>query len=163
MIVQSWDTAIKAMAKHDASACATFMYRDGMHYLIDMQCIRLGYPALKRFIIMHAQRYKPTSILVEDKASGQSLIQDIRMDAQELPIIAIQPKGDKVMRLARVSPMIEAGKVALPHEATWLCAFETEMSLFPHAPHDDQVDAFTQYLFWFQERHMRAGPSVRMV
>jgi predicted phage terminase large subunit-like protein len=161
MITQSWDTAIKSGAKHDASACATLRYEDGLHYIIDMQSIRLDYPALKRFIVSHARRHNPEAILIEDKASGQSLLQDLRVEYPELPCIAIMPKGDKCMRLARVSPMIEAGKVALPYAAPWLSHFENEMAGFPHAKHDDQVDALSQYLLWFQQRMRYGDFSVR--
>ena len=163
MIVQSWDTAIKASAHHDASACATFRYEAGVHYLIDMQCIRLDYPKLKRFIYQHACRYTPESVLIEDKASGQSLLQDLRLECPDLPLIPIMPKGDKVMRIARISSMVEAGKVALPYCADWLGAFEAELQAFPNGVHDDQVDAFGQYLWWFKQQHARQTLQMRRV
>lgn len=163
MIVQSWDTAIKASAKHDASACATFRYENGLHYLLDMQCVRLDYPKLKRFVDAHAKRYMPEYILIEDKASGQSLLQDLRLEKPDLPLIAVQPRGDKVMRLARVSPLVEAGKVALPREAEWLSGFEEELIAFPHGRHDDQVDAFTQYLTWYRQSQMRTALQMRQL
>ncbi|MFN7612489.1 MAG: hypothetical protein ACK5QI_03850, partial [Alphaproteobacteria bacterium] len=113
MITQSWDTAMKSGAANDASACATFFVRDGVHHLIDMLVVRLEYPALKRRIISHAATFHPEAILLEDKASGQSLLQDLRLET-ELPLLAIEPKGDKLARLIRVTPLSEAGKVALP-------------------------------------------------
>ncbi len=147
-IIQSWDTAIKAGSGHDASVCATFAQApDGMHQLRDMAVLRLEYPELKRAVLQLASRYEPEVILIEDKASGQSLIQDLRRETQ-LPIIAIMPQGDKLTRFARITPMIEAGKVALPHVAPWLAAFEQEILSFPNGGHDDQVDALSQYLNW---------------
>lgn len=163
MITQSWDTAIKSSAHHDASACATFLHQEGKHYLLDMQCIRLDYPQLKRFICAHAGRYQPEALLIEDKASGQSLLQDLRAEQPNLPLISVMPKGDKLMRLARVSPMIEAGNVALPHTALWLDAFERELQAFPNAKHDDQVDAFSQYLWWFQQTQSRTKLQMRRI
>ena len=159
-IVQSWDTAIKAGMAHDASACATFRQKDGTHYLIDMLVVRLEYPALKRRIVTHAEQFGPEVILMEDKAGGQSLIQDLRVETH-WPVLAIQPKGDKLARLARVCPMMEAGKVALPHEAPWLADFEQELVSFPSAPHDDQVDAFSQYLNWVRDKHLRGNLNIR--
>lgn len=162
MTVQSWDTAIKAGTAHDASACATFVEREGIHYLIDMVVVRLEYPSLKRLIASHAARFAPQAVLMEDKASGQSLIQDLRAETQ-WPIIGIQPKGDKLARLARISPMVEAGQVALPQQAPWLADFEREITHFPYAPHDDQVDAFSQYLNWVRERTRRGSLRIRSI
>ena len=76
-------------------------------------------------------------------------------------MLAIQPKGDKVARVARISPMIEAGKVALPHHAAWLADFEREISAFPNVPHDDQVDALSQYLNWLREREKQGQMQIR--
>ena len=132
MITQSWDTAIKSSAHHDASACATFLNQDGKHFLLDMQCIRLDYPQLKRFICSHAARYQPEALLIEDKPSVQSLLQDLRVEQANLPLIAVMPKGDKLMRLPRVSSMFAAGNVAFPHKSAWLDSFERELQAFPH-------------------------------
>lgn len=158
--VQSWDTAIKAGDGHDASACATFVERDGVHYLVDMLVAKLEYPALKRAMQAHAQRFRPEAILVEDKASGQSLLQDLRGEAT-MKLIARQPVGDKLTRLIRVTPLMEAGCVALPPDAPWLMALEQELYSFPHGAHDDQVDAISQYLNWVRERAARAVPGLR--
>lgn len=61
------------------------------------------------------------------------------------------PKGDKQMRLAGVTPMIEAGNVYLPDRAPWLEAFEDEVCGFPAGRHDDQVDSMSQALNWIRE------------
>jgi predicted phage terminase large subunit-like protein len=162
MIVQSWDTAIKAGKAHDASACATFRVRDNMHQLIDMLVIKAEYPLLKRMVCTHAARFAPDAILMEDKASGQSLLQDLR-ELPDLPLIAMMPKGDKISRLARASALVEAGSVALPYRAPWLAAFEAEIMGFPNMAHDDQVDAFSQYLCWVLDRNKRANPMIRRI
>jgi len=148
--VQSWDTAIKSGAQHDASVCLTFEEHEGISYLRDACVLRLEYPDLKRQVLAHAAQWKPDVILIEDKASGQQLLQDLRRDAQ-LPLVATQPKTDKVTRFAAISAMIEAGRLALPEQAAWLADFESELLLFPHASHDDQVDALTQYLDWLRK------------
>lgn len=158
--VQSWDTAIKAGMGHDASACATFVERDGVHHLVDMLVVKLEYPALKRLMVRHAARFSPVAILVEDKASGQSLLQDLRQETP-LPLIARMPHGDKLARLMRVTPMMEAGKVALPRQAPWLMALEQELFAFPDGARDDQVDAIGQYLNWVRERATAARPGMR--
>lgn len=160
--VQSWDTAIKAGAGHDASACATFVLVDGVHHLVDMLVVRQEYPALKRLILSHADRFSPEAILIEDKASGQSLLQDLRQESA-LPFIAIMPSGDKTTRLARVTPLMEAGKMALPIHAGWLAAFEAEFFRFPDVAHDDQIDAVSQYLNWVRSRAARGEANIRQL
>lgn len=161
-IIQSWDTGIKAGAVHDASACATFVQHEGMHSLIDVTQVRLEYPELKRLIVAHAQRFNPEAILMEDKASGQSLLQDLKRETQ-LPLVAQMPKGDKLSRLVRVSPLIEAGRVALPKEQAWLADFEAQLLAFPHAAHDDMVDAFSQYLNWVRAGEHAISPMIRVL
>lgn len=150
-ITQSWDTAIKSGADHDASACMTVGEAEGRHYVVETLVLKAEYPALKRAVAAQAARFSPGAILVEDKASGQSLLQDLRRESH-LPLIARLPKQDKLSRVAAVSAMIEAGKLLLPVRAHWLEAFEEELLGFPNAAHDDQVDALTQYLLWVRER-----------
>jgi predicted phage terminase large subunit-like protein len=161
-VVQSWDTAIKAGAQHDASACATFVRHEGVHYLVDLLQVRLEYPELKRLMVTHAARFQPEVMLIEDKASGQSLLQDLRRET-ELPVLACLPQGDKQMRLARVTPLMEAGRLALPHAAPWLAEAEMQLLQFPDYPHDDAVDAISQYLNWVRARAGNGAPVIRRV
>lgn len=158
--VQSWDTGVKAGAQNDASACATFRVKDGVHQLVDMLVVRAEYPALKRLIVSHAARFNPDAVLIEDKASGQSLLQDLRQETV-LPLIAIMPSTDKLTRVARITPLIEAGKFALPKFASWLPDFESEFFSFPDCKNDDQTDAVSQYLNWVRGRVSVAEPGMR--
>lgn len=160
-IIQSWDTAIKSQACHDASVCLTFEHDEAVHQhrIVDCYLGRLEYPELKRKAIALASDYCPDVILIEDKASGQSLIQDLRRET-DLPVLAMLPKGDKLTRFARVTPMIEAGRVALPRHASWLAEFEQELLSFPSGVHDDCVDALSQYLNWVRDKE-RTSMKVR--
>lgn len=151
-IIQSWDTAIKTGAQHDSSACATIAVLDNHYYLLDMLVLKADYPDLKRTIIQHYERYAPDAVLIEDKASGQSLLQDLRAESS-MPLIAIMPKGDKIHRTARITPLLEAGLVSMPRHSSWGEAFVVECVQFPNATHDDQVDAFTQGLSWLHQKN----------
>ena len=102
------------------------------------------------------------AILIEDKASGQSLLQDLRQETV-LALIPILPTADKLTRLTRVTPMMEAGQLALPLYAPWLPAFEAEFFTFPDSAHDDQVDAVSQYLNWLRSRSATSEMRVRWV
>lgn len=153
-IVQSWDTALKATETSDYSVCMTWQIKGDYYYLLDVFRARLDYPFLRKAVINQANYYNTNSILIEDTASGASLIQDIRHDrtASVPNPIAVNPRGDKVERMGLPSMKIEAGHVYLPNKASWLDEFRTEILAFPHGNFDDQVDALSQFLNWIDER-----------
>lgn len=148
-IVHSWDTAQKPEEINDYSVNTVWRTGDGVpgHYLQEVHRERMDYPSLKQRVIHFAERDRPSAILVEDKSSGQSLIQELRRYTS-LPVIGIEPKGDKVFRAVDVSAMVEAGLLLLPKAADWLIDFEVEFFGFPLSTHKDQVDSVTQYLKW---------------
>lgn len=153
-IWQSWDTAIKADELNDYSACVTVLVRDRSYYVLNVYRARLDYPSLKQQIVRHAQNFggDRVRVLIEDKGSGSSLIQDLRYDGQVRPI-AFEPEGDKVSRLVCQTAVIERGDVFLPEDAPWLDAFRKEILQFPHGKNDDQVDALSQFLNHMTERY----------
>jgi predicted phage terminase large subunit-like protein len=161
-IYQSWDTAIKAGQQHDYSVCLTFGIAEGVHYLLEALRVKLEYPDLRRIMLSQADKWKPQAILLEDKASGQSLIQDLRQH-MHLPIIPCQPRQDKYSRFAAITPMLEAGKLSLPSQAFWLAEFEAEIYAFPQCSHDDQVDALSQYFGWQQSRQSQKLMQIRRI
>lgn len=150
MIVQSWDTAYKPSQVNDPSVCTTWAVNQHGYYIIDLWRDRVDYPTLKRTAVGLYDKWKPNAVLIEDKASGQSLIQELRKHTL-MPVIAIEPDGDKISRANDVSPLIEAGRVFLPEQAPWLVDFESEVGSFPLAPNDDQVDSVTQALRWMRD------------
>lgn len=154
MIVHSWDTAYKAGTHNDPSAGLVFHTTQNHFYLADVVHGKMEYPELKRRVFGLADRDKPDAILIEDKASGQSLIQELKAQTQH-PVIAMKPDADKETRARTVAAMVEGEKVFLPKYAPWLQRFETELALFPsdidHV-HDDQVDAFSQFLRYMRDR-----------
>lgn len=149
-IVQSWDTGIKPAQVNDPSVCTTWAVTRTGAYLLHVFRERMTFPVLRDKAIELAGLYKPTHVLIEDKGSGQSLIQELR-DSTQLPVVPIEPVGDKVTRMMAATGPIEAGKVFLPVKATWLQAYEGELSIFPLAPHDDQVDSTSQFINWMRE------------
>jgi predicted phage terminase large subunit-like protein len=103
-------------------------------------------------------RWKVHYILVEDAASGVSLVQELRQKTR-LPIIPVKVVGDKRARAEPVTPEFESGRVFLPKEAPWREEFEYEMEAFPLGEHDDIVDSVVQYLTW--ARGKSPAPSIR--
>lgn len=161
MRVHSWDTAYKAEQHNDPSALTDWTAATGAankppgFYLRNVFRERMTYPELKRRVIEFAERDSPDAILIEDKASGQSLLQELR-NTTTLPLIAIEPDGDKVTRALRVTPLMESGRVYLPERAPWLLDYELELTLFPtKGVNDDQVDSTTQALDWMAKHAAR--------
>lgn len=144
-IVQSWDTAFKKKMTNDFSVCTTWAECEDGFYLLDVWKQRVEFPELKRMLVSLHAKYNPHAVLVEDKASGQSLIQEIQRDTR-IPIIPIKVDADKVARANAVTPLIQSGRVKLALGAPWLADFIASHSGFPNAAHDDDVDSLTQGL-----------------
>jgi predicted phage terminase large subunit-like protein len=152
-IVQSWDTACKIGEANDFSVCTTWGLVGGDFYLIDVFRERLTFPDLKRKAIDLYQKYTPFTVLIEDQASGTALIQELNREY----IYCVEackpaPGSDKYMRLAAQSVKFENGRVFLPNNAPWLDAYIHELTSFPGAKHDDQVDSTTQALEWLTSK-----------
>ncbi len=108
---------------------------------------KLNYPDLKRAVIEQAEKYNAGTILIEDKASGTQLIQDLKSEFVNGVTEYKPPPGtDKIMRLHAQTAMFENGRVFLPRIAPWLADYVHELTSFPGARHDDQVDSTTQFL-----------------
>jgi predicted phage terminase large subunit-like protein len=151
----TWDTAIKQGQSNDYSVGQLWASCENGYYLIHSVRKRLLYPELKELVkISYEQSIeifgkeiedKASEIIIEDKSSGQQLLQDFR-SIGKLPVIATTPTGSKVERLNLVSGIFEAGKIFLPKGKPWVANYIEEFISFPTGSHDDQIDATTQYL-----------------
>ena len=148
-IVQSWDTANKATELSDFSVCTSWGVADKNLYLIDVLRQRMEYPELKRAVREQYERFAPAVVLIEDKASGTQLIQELIAEGLHA-VTRYRPQSDKVVRMHAQTAMIENGFVHLPEEAPWLALYLAELSAFPNGKHDDQVDSTAQMLDWFK-------------
>ena len=114
---------------------------------------RFEYPELRRIASVEYRKHRPDICIVEKKASGQSLIQDMRKSG--LPVLEYTPDKDKVSRVYSASPMFESRRVWLPKDRSWAIDLYEELIGFPYAQHDDQVDAFA-YLGLMLDKLMEA-------
>jgi predicted phage terminase large subunit-like protein len=110
---------------------------------------RLEYPALKRAVREQQSLFDATVVLIEDKASGTQLIQELIHDGCH-GVTRYQPTMDKIMRLHAQTAMIDNGFVYIPETAPWLAEYLHELTVFPKGKHDDQVDSTAQFLDWFK-------------
>jgi predicted phage terminase large subunit-like protein len=180
-IIQSYDCAYTEKTINDPTAClvfGVFKPTDGPMsvMLIDAWQERMQYPDLRKKVQEEYEvSYGADSesdagefvkgkrvdlILVEDKASGISLIQD--MQRAHLPVRAYNPgRADKVQRLSIVANIIAHGRVWIPESSVrrgyvrdWAEGFVSQICSFPEATHDDYVDACTQALRYLRDAGM---------
>jgi predicted phage terminase large subunit-like protein len=147
-IIQSWDTANKDTELANFSVCTTWGLKNKRMYLLDVFRRKLEFPDLKRFVRELAKLHGARIVLVEDKASGTSLIQELRADQFSLVQAAPALDGDKIMRLRAQTAKIEGGFVLFPKEAHWLNTYLLELITFPNSKNDDQVDSTVFALAW---------------
>ena len=117
-VLQSWDTANKANELNDFSVCTTWGRSGKQVFLLDVFRKRLNYPDLKRRVKEMAASRRVNKILIEDKASGTQLIQDLEAE-HIFGITPYEPPSgtDKIMRLHAQTAWFENGFVFLPRTA----------------------------------------------
>ena len=156
-IIQSWDTAFEVKNNSDYSACTTW----GVFYneeegdkpqiiLLDAFKDRMTFPDLKVAALKHYKEWEPDAFIVEKKASGAPLIQELR--AMGIPVQETNPSrgNDKMVRLNAVSDLFASGMVWAP-DTRWAREVIEEMASFPVGEHDDYVDTTTQALLRFRQ------------
>ena len=149
-IVQSWDTANKATELSDFSVCTTWGIKGKNLYLLSVLRRRLEYPALKRTVREQQSLFNANVVLIEDKASGTQLIQELIVDGCHA-VTRYKPECEKIMRLHAQTALIENGFVYIPETAPWVAEYLHELTVFPKGKHDDQVDSTAQFLDWFKK------------
>ena len=188
-ILQSYDCAFTERTTGDPTACTVwgvFTHRGLRNaMLLDAWDEHLGYPDLRARVIrdwtseygadksakagMPTKGRKPDRILVEAKASGQSLLQDLRL--AKVPAVGYNPgQADKVSRAHQTAPTLELGLLWIPESAknpgqpvSWAQPFLTQVAKFPVAEHDDYVDTFTQAVIYLKNDGWFELPQARDV
>jgi len=146
--IVSMDTAFKTGKASDYTAiiCA-IETTNGKIYITNVIREKLEFPELKRRLTSIIQEFPVDALLIEDKASGQSLVQELQRGTG-LPVLPIKVSADKISRAAAAAPTIEAGNIYIKDGADWVAEFIFELSRFPAGAHDDQTDALTQLINW---------------
>lgn len=148
-IVQGWDTAFKTNNTNDYSVGVTIGMSRTRYYVLEVWRDRVEFPDLKAALVAQASKWNAHAVVIEDKASGQSLIQELRRNTR-IPLIPVKADSDKVTRATAISPIQAGGLVHLPKDEPWVSDFVGECAAFPNAAHDDQVDAFVHALTYLR-------------
>lgn len=154
--IWAWDTAVKVGQENDFSVGIYIGETETGYYVLDIFREKVEYPDLKRAIAQKFHGSRASAIIIEDKSSGQQIIQEFSR-GEKLPIIPAgkDKKGlmpDKVTRALVVTPMIQSGLVYLPENASWVADFISECLSFPKGKHDDQVDALVYALDYLKNQ-----------
>jgi len=144
-VIQSWDTAAKGGAHNCWSVCTTWLFKDGMFYLMDLTRGRYEYQKLRAVALTLADAHKPEAILIEDASTGTALAADLQ-EHHRYAVKLIPVEKDKESRLYVHQAKFEAGLVLFPQHATWLRDLVDELIAFPVGKADDQVDSLSQAL-----------------
>jgi predicted phage terminase large subunit-like protein len=153
--IHSWDTASKATQLSGFSVCTIWGIADKRLHLLDVVRARFEYPDLRAAAIALARgtyggHRRPDYLLVEEKGSGQSLIQDLKRDGIS-GVVPVKPEADKATRMHSQMAVIREGRALIPTDAPWLPVYLHELAAFPNGRYDDQVDSTSQALKWFIE------------
>lgn len=173
-ILLSYDTAIEEGEENDYSAMTAWgifkaestlpSVRQQMQYhviMIGAWRDRLELPSLMEIIEHHVARFKPDLLVVEKRASGHQVIQELRR--KRWPVKAWLPPGikgakGKVPRAHAAAYVMEQGTVwYMPGPATTLV--REECAAFPNATYKDWTDTVTQALIFFRDRFLLSIPS----
>lgn len=161
-IIQSYDTAYSKKETADYSAITTwgvfrpFQNNEEHLILLDAKKGRWNFPELKTIAREEFEYWDPELMLIEAKASGQPLADEMRL--LNLPVATFSPgrrKGggglDKTARMHIVSPIFEAGKVWYPEGEKFADEVIEEVASFPNGDHDDFCDSMTMALMRFRQ------------
>ena len=155
-IIQSYDTAFTKSERSDYSAITTwgvFHPDDGDEaaiILLDAEKGRWEFPELKDAALRLYGEYEPDLVLIEQKASGTPLTQDLRK--MGIPVSGFTPGrgADKFSRMNACAPVFESGMVYAP-EARWAEEVIEECAAFPNGEHDDLADSMSQAILRFRQ------------
>lgn len=171
-IVQSWDTANKELQTSAFSVCTTWGVRGRDAYLLNVWREKVRTDVLETMAKGLSDAWRPSTILIEDKASGTGLINAMRRRSTDefgKPIpggasvvaIKISPKyGDKEHRAEVTGPFWSQGRGWLPQNAPWLPAWLQEHLRFPNTTYKDQVDSTSQFINWFTRLRLHSQSPV---
>jgi predicted phage terminase large subunit-like protein len=158
-IIISCDPAGKAGEHNDYTAITVIGLRDKLSYVLEVARGHWTVMPMKERILTLMSEWNADLVIIEDTASGMSLIPLLR-ESSYANVVGRCPDTDKVNRMRRHEGRFEAGRILFPNEAQWLAEFEGELLGFPSSKYDDQVDALLLYLDWLAEHEWESDTFV---
>ena len=109
---------------------------------------KVEFPELRRLAVKHYKEFKPDRLLVEKKASGHSLIQELKRG--HIPVTAIKADRSKLARAHAAGTVLESGCVFYM-DRRWAEEVIDECEAFPAGEHDDIVDTCVHAWQWLRK------------
>lgn len=144
-LIMSVDATYKDTSKSDSVSIQVWGKKAADYYLVDRINARMDFVTTIQAIKNMLMKYpKIHAKLIEDKANGSAIISQLNRDIGGF--IGVNPQGSKEARVHSVLPYYESGNVYLPNGESWTGEFVEQLTSFPVAAHDDDVDAMSQAL-----------------
>ena len=146
-VLASWDCTFKDTDGTDFVVGQVWGKAGANSYLLAQVRARMSFTkTVKEVVALRTAHPRIKEVLIEDKANGPAVIDTLK--ASVPGILPIEPDGSKLARAHAVTSYWEAGNVWLPHPDLfpWVKDLVAELTAFPAAANDDQVDALTQAL-----------------
>lgn len=162
-VIASLDTAYSEKQRADYSAYTVwgiffkrergrngFEYTAANIFLLGAEKGRWPFNILCEKVEYIKDTWNPDYYIIENKASGQSLIQELRL--KQYPVAEFNPgRDDKVTRAHASVPTFISKRVWYPKGKAWAKEVIGETCSFPFAPHDDMADTVWQAIIWFRK------------
>lgn len=159
-VIQVWDTAHETKNNNDYSACVTwgvfFNEDQNRHNIIMLNAVRSRweFPQLKARALEFYKEWEPECLLIEKKAAGAPLIQEMRQ--MDIIVEEVSPSrgaagvsNDKRARGNAIAPLLFEGIVWYP-DRRWAHEVIDECAEYPNGEHDDYYDCVTMGLARFR-------------
>jgi len=157
-VIQSYDTAYSKKETADYSAITTWgvftvdMDSGPSILLLNVKKGRWDFPQLKRIAKEEYLYWQPDNVLIEAKATGTTLQQELRKVG--IPVTMYSPGGrragqDKISRANSIATVLESGMVWAP-DTDWADDLIEECAAFPNGDNDDLVDSMVMALMRFR-------------
>jgi predicted phage terminase large subunit-like protein len=146
-MIASWDCTFKDTDGTDFVVGQVWGKKSANSYLLAQIRARMSFTKTVEAVEeLHVAWPRARKILIEDKANGPAVIDTLK--AHVPGIVPVEPDGSKLARAHAVTAYWEAKNIWLPHPdiAPWVKGLTSELTAFPAAANDDQVDALSQAL-----------------
>jgi predicted phage terminase large subunit-like protein len=142
----SVDCAFKTGENNDFTAITLWVAKKSTVVLFDVILAKMELIEIQKKIEELMKKYSVLQIIIEDKASGISLIQALKRKYFS-KIVAIKVTNAKDIRFCSALPYLESGQVIFTKSTNQ--AVITQITEFPNVKHDDAVDSISQFVNWY--------------
>jgi predicted phage terminase large subunit-like protein len=148
--------------KGDYMAIVTIGLRGNQVWIIEAWRDRIPAPQQEEMIAFKWEQWRdmgwmPEAIVIENANEGSAVEQHLNI-SHRLPLLSVNPEGDKEFRAISLSNAYRARRVWHPSGETWVRAYEAELLAFPEGAHDDMVDSAVHV---YNQSSGVGGPRIR--